>query len=94
MITIQMARNGWIVRDKQDEEIEHVYVFSDGDTDKDAIDGFVKLLWTLNDLCGPTTSRYSPHRIQIKIEPGDKWEGDDHESLQSSKHKSSDGKDS
>lgn len=92
MIVIELARNGWIVRDKQDEELEHVYVFSEGDSDKESVEGFRSLLWTLNHLCGPTTSRYSAHRINITIEPGDKWEGD-HESVQLCKDEGSDGKD-
>lgn len=81
MIVIEMVRNGWIVRDKQDDDQEHVYVFDEGDTDKYAIESFSRLLWLVTDLCAPTTSRYSAHRISIKIEPGDKWEGD-HESPQ------------
>lgn len=82
MITIEMARNGWIVRDKQGEELEHVYVFSEGDTDKESVEGFRNLLWQLNELCGPTTSRYSAHRINITIEPGDKYEGGGDESVE------------
>jgi len=33
-----------------------------------------RLLFTINDLIGPTTSRYSEHRIYVRIEPGDKFE--------------------
>lgn len=82
MIVIEMARNGWIVRDKRDEELEHTYVFSDGDTDQESVEGFRNLLWQLNELCGPTTSRYSAHRINIRIEPGDNHEGGHDESVQ------------
>lgn len=91
MIVIEMARNGWLIRDKSDPEMERLFVFSEGDTDKEAVEGFRYLLWTLNDLCGPTTSRYSAHRINITIEAGDKWEGEDHESLQSCENKGDDG---
>jgi hypothetical protein len=82
MIVIEMAHNGWLIRDKSDSEMEKLFVFSEGDTDKEAVEGFRYLLWTLNDLCGPTTSRYSAHRINITIEPGDKHEGGDDESVQ------------
>jgi len=92
MIVIELARNGWVIRDKTDGELEQVFVFSEGDTDKEAVEGFASFLWTLTDLCGPTTSRYSAHRIQIKIEPGDKYEGEDHESLQSREDESINGK--
>lgn len=92
-ITIEIAANGWILRDKADPELHRVFVFEEGDTDKEAVEGFRSLLWTLNDLCGPTTSRYSAHQINIKIEPGDKSEGEDHESVQLRKDEGSDGKD-
>lgn len=87
MIVLEQARNGWILRDKQDQELEHVYVFSEGGTEKESIESFARLLWLVTDLCAPTTSRYSPHRIKITIEPGDKYEGECDESLQSCKNK-------
>jgi len=39
---------------------------------KETMEAFVRLLWEVNDLIGPTTSRYSPHRVTIGLEPGDK----------------------
>lgn len=90
-ITLELAANGWILRDKADPELHKIFVFEEGDTDKESVEAFARLLWTLCDLCGPTTSRYSAHRITIKIEPGDKWEGEDHESLQSCENEGDDG---
>jgi hypothetical protein len=40
------------------------------------VQAFADFLHFINDNYGPSTSRYSPQRIYITIEPGDKWEGD------------------
>lgn len=77
MILIKQVINGWILEDKTDEEMPRTFVFSEGETEKSACEGFASLLWQLNDIYGPTTSRYSAHRIHIKIRPGDKYEGGD-----------------
>lgn len=82
MIVIETAKNGWIMRDKSDSEMEKLFVFSEGDSDKESVEAFRYLLWSLNELCGPTTSRYSAHRINITIEPGDNHQGGEDESLQ------------
>jgi hypothetical protein len=57
----------------EDEEPEGiVYQESDGNE----IEAFADFLHFINDHFGPSTSRYSPKRIRITIEPGDKREGD------------------
>jgi len=38
------------------------------------IEAFADFLRTINELCGPTTSRYSKKRIHINLIPGDKSE--------------------
>lgn len=80
MIKIKMVRNGWILEDKTDEEFTQRYAFEYIDDfrngEKSEVEAFVRLLWVLNDLYGPTTSRYSAHRVAIRIEKGDKC--DDH----------------
>ena len=38
------------------------------------IEAFADFLRHLVDHYGPTTSRYSPKRISIRVEPGDKYE--------------------
>lgn len=80
MIKIEMVGNGWIVTDEADPDSPRRIVFEDagsGSTlnpDKGTMDTFVRLLWALNDLMGPSTSRYSQHRIHIGLKRGDKYE--------------------
>lgn len=80
MIKIKMVSNGWILEDHTDSEFTKRYAFEHMDDfrngEKSEVEAFVRLLWALNDLYGPTTSRYSEHRVAIRIEKGDKC--DDH----------------
>ena len=75
-----MVSNGWILEDESDPEFIKRAVFEHADSFRDSekseVEAFVRLLWTLNDMIGPTTSRYSEHRVAIRIEKGDKC--DDH----------------
>lgn len=41
---------------------------------EDDVECFADLLRTLNGEFGPSTSRYSPRRIYIRVEPGDKFD--------------------
>jgi len=72
MIKIQRATNGWILRNKCEDEPEDVYVFDMGETEEQAALGFVSLCYIVKSLIGPQESRYSAHRVMIHIEPGDK----------------------
>ncbi len=72
MIKIQYATNGWLLTIVEEEEIDKLYVFSHGDSEQSEIEAFRDLLTAVHDIYGPTTSRYSEHRIYIRIEPGDK----------------------
>lgn len=74
-VSIAPARNGWVltIRRPQDEEPETA-VYQESYDHEDEIEAFADLLWFLNDEYGPSTSRYSPKRIVIRIEPGDKCE--------------------
>lgn len=80
MIKIDMVSNGWILEDHSDPEFTKKLVFEHADgfnnSEKSEVETFVRLLWVLNDLIGPSTSRYSQHRVAIRIEKGDKC--DDH----------------
>lgn len=80
MIKIDMVTNGWILEDHNDETFTRRIVFEHEDNfrncEKSEVETFVRLLWVLNDLIGPTTSRYSQHRVEIGIKKGDKC--DDH----------------
>jgi len=73
---IRPAKNGIMLKvdhgiEGEDPE-EIVYQECDGNE----IEAFADFLHFINDHYGPSTSRYSPKRIRITIEPGDKWEGD------------------
>lgn len=65
--TIKSTLNGYILSLKMDDEGIEQYVFAD------TVEGFQELLFELNNYIGPSTSRYSAQRIQITIEPGDKF---------------------
>jgi hypothetical protein len=47
------------------------------ETEPDEIDAFAEFLRTVLDYYGPTTSRHSPKRIHVVVEPGDKYEPPD-----------------
>lgn len=75
-LTIETAANGWLIR-KEPDEIDdrselHVYSFTDSQYDVEEVKAFAQVLWCLNDLIGPSTSRYSPARIYVKVQPGEK----------------------
>ncbi|NBW19148.1 MAG: hypothetical protein EBR82_65345 [Caulobacteraceae bacterium] len=77
MIKIECVDNGWLLTDETDSDGPRRRVVETRDTasinpTKETMEAFVRLLWEVNDLIGPTTSRYSPHRVTIGLEPGDK----------------------
>lgn len=55
-----------------DGTIEETLVYQERDDDE--VEAFAEFLWDLSERCGPSTSRYSPRRIVIRIEPGDEYE--------------------
>jgi len=71
---VRSARNGVILRivgdSEEDGDEEIVYQ----ETETDEIEAFAEFLRHLLDHYGPSTSRYSPKRIYVVIEPGDKYE--------------------
>lgn len=74
MIKIQYAQNGWILTHTEEGEPDRLFVFSHNGSDQSEVEAFRDLLWQVNDIYGPSTSRYSEHRIYIKVQPGDKHE--------------------
>jgi len=68
------ARNGLVLEveeplgDERPPEIVYQERFDD------EVEGFAEFLRYLNDEFGPSTNRYSPKRIYICVEPGDKFE--------------------
>jgi len=64
------AKNGWIL-ETEDGSI----VYQDNDeSQEDEIERFADFLRVIESEYGPSTSRYSPARINIIVEPGDKYE--------------------
>ena len=74
VITIEQADNGWLMRARDDEGLEFVLV-SQWDEFDDRVDAWAEMLWMVDEVIGPTTSRYDEKRLKITIEPGDKFEG-------------------
>jgi hypothetical protein len=72
MIKIQYAQNGWLLTVSEEGEMDKLYVFSHGDSEQSEVEAFRDLLVAVHDAYGPSTSRYSDHRIYVRIEPGDK----------------------
>jgi hypothetical protein len=72
---IRRAANGWILRANRpslgSENDAEIVCQEDYD---DEIECFADFLRTLNEEFGPSTSRYSPKRIYVRVEPGDKCE--------------------
>jgi hypothetical protein len=75
-VTIETAVNGWLIRTESDfpEGRFGLYVFSHSDSMDDTaeVNAFARVLWCLNDLIGPTTSRHSKARVYVEVKPGDK----------------------
>jgi hypothetical protein len=78
MIKIECADNGWILTDETINGSKWLVVKRNDDDvinpSRETMEAFVDLLWRITDLIGPTTSRYSPQRIKISLEAGDKCE--------------------
>lgn len=75
-LTIETASNGWLIRKEPDELDDrselHVFSHSDSFDDTAEVHAFARVLWCLNDLIGPSTSRYSKARVYVEVKPGDK----------------------
>ena len=71
---IRVAQNGVILRvEPGGEEPPEEIVYQEREGDE--ITAFAEFLDAVLVHYGPQTSRYSPKRICIRIEPGDKYEG-------------------
>ena len=72
---IRHAQNGWILRVEtpHSESVEADEVVCQ-EKHEDEVECFADFLRILNEEFGPSTSRYSPKRIFIRVEPGDKYE--------------------
>ena len=69
---IRRVKNGAVLRvDSEGEDSDEEIVYQE---QEDEIEAFADFLRHLVDHYGPTTSRYSPKKIFIRVEPGDKYE--------------------
>ena len=69
-LVIETARNGFVVRHREDRsEPETVTTIAQDDR----ADATFALLGEVLDLVGHIGSRYDARRVRISIEPGDKW---------------------
>lgn len=79
MIKIESVENGWVLTDERDPQypVKFVYKESLGANfyhSKETMKSFCELLWKVNEIIGPNTSRYHPHRVHISLKRGDKYE--------------------
>lgn len=76
LFEIRHAKNGLVLKvtDKYDEGPKEI-VFQEKYDDEEDVECFADFLRLLDDQFGPSTSRYSPKRIYVRVEPGDKYEG-------------------
>lgn len=71
---VRRARNGLVLKVEESLEDERCSEIVYQERYDDEVEGFADFLRYLNDEFGPSTSRYSPKRITICVEPGDKYE--------------------
>ncbi len=68
------ALNGLVLKCIGDEGVEDITTYQQSDVEEQEAERFKDFLVDILEYFGPTTSRYSKHRIHISIEPGDKYE--------------------
>ncbi len=74
---LRKVKNGLIIKswyDSEETEGPEELVHQERYEDDDEVEAFADFLSTINDHYGPSTSRYSPKRIYIRVAPGDKHE--------------------
>jgi len=73
-LKVKSAENGYCLESFLDGKLHQLFVFEHDDTDQKQAEAFQALLYQIKEFYGPSDSRYSSHRVMIKIEPGDKFE--------------------
>jgi hypothetical protein len=73
-VEIRHVQNGAVLRVESETPAEEAQEIVYQETETDEIEAFADFLRFLFDHYGPTTNRYSPKRIRIVVEPGDKFE--------------------
>lgn len=74
--TVYRATNGLVIElpedtDEHDYKTQQVFVFEEA---QDEVKKFTEFLYMINEIVGPSTSRYSAERISIGVVPGDKYD--------------------
>ena len=72
---IRRAKNGWILKAEQPSSEANTVdeVVCQEEYGDDDIECFADFLRVINEEFGPSTSRYSPKRIYVRVEPGDNY---------------------
>ncbi|MEK7676476.1 MAG: hypothetical protein AAB676_11660 [Verrucomicrobiota bacterium] len=73
-IEIRNVANGLVLRIEPEQPGDEAQEIVYQARDDDEVEAFADFLRYLLDHYGPHTSRYSPKRIYIRVEPGDKFE--------------------
>jgi len=76
-IEIRAVRNGAVLRVEPEQPGDEAEEFVYQETDSAEIEAFADFLRLVLDHYGPTSNRYSPKRIHILVQPGDKHERPD-----------------
>lgn len=74
-LTIHSCENGWLIEHEypwEENERTDLYVFQ-GYEELEDVEACADMLRMVNELVGPTTSRYSEKRVHVSTEPGDKF---------------------
>lgn len=72
-ISIEKVENGYVLKYQVDDLFLTRVVECQAEIEDSEVETFRSLLWEINEILGPSTSRYSPKRISIGTEPGDKY---------------------
>ncbi len=73
-IEIQNVANGLVLRIEAESPGDEAHEIVYQARDDAEVEAFADCLRYLLEHYGPTTSRYSPKRIRVVVEPGDKYE--------------------
>ena len=71
---LRHVKNGAVLRIEYDigDEVEtEELVYQEADEEANEVEAFADFLRAINDHYGPSTSRYSPKRVYVVVEPGD-----------------------
>lgn len=71
---IRRVQNGAVLRVEPDDPDAATEEVVYQEVEDDELEAFAGFLRHLVDHYGPTTSRHSPQRIYVSVEPGDKYE--------------------